>query len=173
MRILSKSAGFLSLVLTLAVGTIDAAQGTMPSSPQQSPSMSAPAQNPQTAPAQNPSAAPSQSPTMSQPAAGQAGAGASTPSQAQKQDENPLNLTDEQKAKLRPILLEENQQMDAVRNDSTLTQDQKIAKANEIRHTAGPKIRAVLTPEQLQKLADLQQKAKQQQNQGAPAEPPK
>jgi len=79
-----------------------------------------------------------------------------------------LNLTDEQKAKLRPILQEQNQQMEALRNDTSMTQEQKVAKANEVRQNASPKIRAILTPEQLQKLADLQQKAKEQQQQSAP-----
>lgn len=173
MRTSLTSAGFLFvLVLVLAVGSFATAQtATSPSSPQ-SPAAS-PSASPQSMPSQTAPTAPSQSPTTSQPAAGQAGAGASAPSQAQKEDENPLNLTDEQKAKLRPILMEENQQMDAVRNDTTLSPDQKVAKANEIRHTASPRIRAILTPEQLQKLADLQQKAKQQQEQGSPAAPPK
>jgi len=80
-----------------------------------------------------------------------------------------LNLTDEQKAKLRPILQEQNQQMEALRNDTSMTQEQKIAKANEVRQNASPKIKAILTQEQLQKLADLQQKARQQQ-QSAPAQ---
>jgi len=93
-------------------------------------------------------------------------------SQGQTEEENPLNLTEEQKAKLRPILIEENQKMEALRNDSSMTQEQKIAKAAEIRQSAGPKIRAILTPEQLQKLSDLQQKAKEQARPNAPAEPP-
>jgi protein CpxP len=80
-----------------------------------------------------------------------------------------LNLTEDQKAKLRPILQDENQQMEALRNDTSMTQEQKIAKANEVRQNASPKIKAILTPEQLQKLADLQQKARQQQQQTAPA----
>ncbi len=53
--------------------------------------------------------------------------------------------------------------MDAVRNDTSLTQEQKMAKANQIREVASPKIKAILTPEQLQKLAEMQQKARQQQ----------
>ena len=72
-----------------------------------------------------------------------------------------MNLTEDQKAKLRPILQDENQQMEALRNDTSMTQEQKIAKANEVRQNASPKIKAILTPEQLQKLADLQQKARQ------------
>jgi protein CpxP len=109
----------------------------------------------------------------SQAATGQAGAASQAPagnaqSQAQTGDENPLNLTDEQKAKLQPILADENQQLQALRSDTSMTQEQKISKANEIRQTASPKIRAVLTPEQLQKLDELQRKARQQQNQSGP-----
>ena len=157
------TAGFLSMALAMSQPAV--AQSSTTNTPQHTPS-EAPAQ-----------ATPSQStPTQSTP--GQAGpASEATPvtpqSQAQPAEENPLNLTDEQKAKLRPILQEENQQMEAVRNDSSMNQEQKVAKANEIRQTASPKIKAILTPEQLQKLADLQ-KAKQQQNQSAPpaAAPP-
>jgi periplasmic protein CpxP/Spy len=84
---------------------------------------------------------------------------------SQQDSDNPLNLTDDQKAKLRPIIADETQQMDAARNDASLTPDQKAEKINQIRQTASPKIRAVLTPEQLQKLAEMQQRAKQQQQQ--------
>ena len=101
---------------------------------------------------------------------------ASTPQATpQKSDQdNPLNLTDEQKAKLRPIVTDENQQLNAVQNDASLTPEQKSAKANEIRQTATPKIKAILTAEQLQKLADMQQeKIKQQRDsQSAPGNIP-
>jgi periplasmic protein CpxP/Spy len=84
---------------------------------------------------------------------------------SQKDSDNPLNLSDEQKAKLRPIIAEETQQMDAARNDPSLTPDQKAEKISQIRQTASPKIKAVLTPEQLQKLAQMQERARQQQQQ--------
>ncbi|MBO0911111.1 MAG: hypothetical protein J2P13_04910 [Acidobacteria bacterium] len=83
-----------------------------------------------------------------------------------------MNLTDDQKAKLRPIIMEENQQMEALRNDTTLTQEQKIAKANQIRADASPKIKAVLTPEQIQKLTELQEERARQQQQQQSAPPP-
>jgi protein CpxP len=148
------TAGFLWMALAISLPA--AAQSSTTNTPQHTPP-EAPAQA-----------------TPSQTAPGQAGAASeATPAHAQSQgqagEDNPLNLTDEQKAKLRPILAEENQQLDTLRNDTSMTQEQKISKANEIRQNASPKIKAVLTPEQLQKLADLQ-KAKQQQNQGAPPE---
>jgi periplasmic protein CpxP/Spy len=148
--------GFLSMALLLAVSVPAAAQSSTTNSPEQkSPEASSPSAPPQSTPSQ---AAPSQAGAASEAAPGPA------QSKAQTED-NPLNLTDEQKAKLRPILVEENQQLDTVRNDTSMTQEQKVSNANEIRQTASPKIRAILTPEQLQKLADLQQKAKQQPNQ--------
>jgi len=92
--------------------------------------------------------------------------------QSQANDDNPLNLSDEQKAKLRPIIQDENQQMEALRSDNSLTQEQKIDKANQIRAAASPKIKAILTPEQLQKLAQLQQeRVREQQQQTQPAAP--
>ena len=57
-------------------------------------------------------------------------------------------------------------QIEAVRNDSTLTMDQKVEKVRQIKQTEFPKIQAVLTPEQQKKLADMQERARQQQ-QGA------
>jgi protein CpxP len=155
-------AGFLSMVLAMSLPA--AAQSSTTNSPQhrppEAPSQSTPAQ-----------AAPTQS-TPSQAAPGQASQAVPDHGQPQAQagDDNPLNLTEEQKAKLRPILQDQNQQMEALRNDTSMTQEQKIAKANEVRQNASPKIRAILTPEQLQKLADLQQKARQQQQQSAPGE---
>jgi hypothetical protein len=77
-----------------------------------------------------------------------------------------LQLTDAQKAQLQPIIQEEMSQIEAVRNDGTLTMDQKVEKVRQIKQTEFPKIQAVLTPEQQKKLADMQERARQQQ-QGA------
>jgi hypothetical protein len=147
-------------------------QSSLDQQPAAAPSQST---SPQTAPDQQPAAAPSQSPQQEQPpqaspsqsapaqsAPSQSGQSGSASQSSQGADDNPLGLTEEQKTKLRPIISDENQQMEAVRNDSSLSTEQKVAKANQIRETASPKIRAVLTPEQLQKLAELQ-KARQQQ----------
>jgi protein CpxP len=155
MRILKVSAPILSIALVLAISLPAAAQSsaTNPSS--------------QSAPAQN---TPSQPPSMQQNAPSSASPNSA---QAQANEDNPLNLTDEQKTKLRPIIADENQQMEALRNDTSLSQSQKIDKANQIRAQASPKIKAILTPEQLQKLAQLQQdRARQQQQESQQAAPP-
>jgi Spy/CpxP family protein refolding chaperone len=145
----------LSFALALAISLPAAAQSsaTNPSS--------------QSAPAQ---AAPAPPSSMQQNAPSTASPNSA---QAQANEDNPLNLTDEQKTKLRPIIADENQQMEALRNDNSMSQSQKIDKANQIRAQASPKIKAILTPEQLQKLAQLQQdRARQQQQESQPATPP-
>jgi protein CpxP len=157
MRILKFSAPMLSFALALAISLPAAAQ----SSATNSPSQSAPAQT-------SPAPAPPSSVQQSAPSTASPNS-----AQAQANEDNPLNLTDDQKAKLLPIIADENQQMEALRNDNSMSQTQKIDKANQIRAQASPKIKAVLTPEQLQKLAQLQQdRARQQQQESQPATPP-
>jgi Spy/CpxP family protein refolding chaperone len=89
--------------------------------------------------------------------------------------EDELKLTPEQKAKLQPIIQDEMTQIRAVRDDSSINMDQKMAKVDEIKKASFPKIQAVLTPEQQKKLADMQEHARQQQQQQAPTQgaPPK
>jgi len=152
--------GLVAFALALAI--------SLPASAQTSTTTPAPEASPQSQTAPQSQPAPSQ-PAPSQTAPSGDAAQGRAPAQSDQDNDNPLNLTDEQKAKLQPIIADENKQMDAVRSDTSLTTDQKIQKANQIRSDASPKIRAVLTPEQLQKLAQLQEKAKQQrENQSAP-----
>jgi periplasmic protein CpxP/Spy len=66
-----------------------------------------------------------------------------------------LNLTDDQKAKLKPILQDQMQQMKAVREDSSLSQDQKQAKIKSIHESFHDQINAVLTPEQQAKFKQM------------------
>ncbi len=68
-----------------------------------------------------------------------------------------LNLTDDQKAKLKPILQDQMQQMKAVREDSSLSQEQKRAKMKSIHESLHDQINAVLTPEQQAKFKQMRQ----------------
>ena len=68
-----------------------------------------------------------------------------------------LNLTDDQKAKLKPILQDQMQQMKAVRADSSLSKDQKRAKIKSIHDSSHDGINTVLTPEQQAKLKQVKQ----------------
>jgi Spy/CpxP family protein refolding chaperone len=166
MQSLKFSVPTLSFALALAIGLPAAAQ-----SPGTTPQSGSPSS--QTAPAPPP-AVQQNGPAGSNQSSQQSQANQSQANQSQANEDNPLNLTEEQKTKLRPIIMEENQQMEALRNDNSMTQDQKIAKANQIRADASPKIKAILTPEQLQKLSQMQQervRQQQQQQQSQPAPP--
>jgi Spy/CpxP family protein refolding chaperone len=62
-----------------------------------------------------------------------------------------LNLTEEQQAKILPILQERNKQLDDLRANSSLPQGEARAKAREIRKSARQQIDQILTPEQREK----------------------
>jgi Spy/CpxP family protein refolding chaperone len=62
-----------------------------------------------------------------------------------------LNLTDDQVAKIRPILQNRNQQLKDLRADSSLPQGEARAKAAAIRRSARQQIDRILTPEQREK----------------------
>ena len=62
-----------------------------------------------------------------------------------------LNLTDDQVAKIRPILQNRNQQLKDLRADSSLPQGEARAKAAAFRRTARQQIDSILTPKQREK----------------------
>ena len=68
-----------------------------------------------------------------------------------------LNLTDDQKAQLKPILQDEVQQLRAVNDDASLTADQKKAKFTEIRQSYKSQMVSILNPEQQKKLELLKE----------------
>jgi Spy/CpxP family protein refolding chaperone len=65
-----------------------------------------------------------------------------------------LNLTDEQKEKIKPILEDQSRQMQALRGDNSSREDRR-AKFQEIHQGTISKIRPILTGDQQQKLDDL------------------
>lgn len=147
------------LIFTLALGLGVAASQTSATSPQ-SPNSSQ----------GTPSAGTQATPPSGSPSAAPQGQGGSQPGSV----EDELKLTPEQKSKLQPIIQDEMTQIRAVRDDSSLSMDQKMSKVDEIKKTSFPKIQAVLTPEQQKKLADMQERARQQQQQAPPqGAPPK
>ena len=70
-----------------------------------------------------------------------------------------LNLTEDQKTKLKPILEAQAQQLKSLHDDSSLTQEQKIAKKKAIHETTHDQINSVLTPEQQDKFKQMKQEA--------------
>jgi protein CpxP len=72
-----------------------------------------------------------------------------------------LNLTDDQKAKLLPILTDQQQQMRAIFNDSSLSTSDRREKMKTLRQDTESKVEALLTDEQKQKYAQLKQERMQ------------
>ena len=80
-----------------------------------------------------------------------------------------LGLTQDQQAKIKPILEDEKKSLDALHDDTTVAKDAKRAKFVEIRKTHREQIRALLTPEQQKKLDTL--KEEHGRGPGGPGEP--
>lgn len=147
---------------------------TSPEPPQSEPSQQNPAATP--APETQPSSpgtpmssgqgtAPGQSPSNS---TGQTAPPAATQSSNQtKSIDEELQLTPDQKQKIASVVDDENKQISAVRDDSSMSMEQKQQKVLAIRQAGTPKIKAILTPDQLQKLAAIQQRMREQNGQGA------
>jgi len=72
-----------------------------------------------------------------------------------------LNLTDDQKTQLKPILQSEVQQLQAVKNDTSLSPDQKQAKATEIHGSFKSQMSGILTPDQQKKLASMREESQE------------
>ena len=66
-----------------------------------------------------------------------------------------LNLTPEQKTDLKSIRDNEKQQAEAIKNDSSLTADQKKAKLKDLRKSSHQEMMAKLTPDQQKKFKEM------------------
>lgn len=86
-----------------------------------------------------------------------------------------LNLTDSQKAQVKPILDEQSKQMRATQEDTSLTQEQKHEKMKQIHQTTHSQINGILTPEQQRKFAEMkeQHKGQREGSKESPSEQPK
>ena len=83
-----------------------------------------------------------------------------------------LNLTDDQKAQVTKIHEDTKSQMDAVKSDSSLTPDQRRAKAQEIRKSSHEQVMQLLTPEQRKQMKSDEAARKAARQQGGQAAPP-
>jgi Spy/CpxP family protein refolding chaperone len=68
-----------------------------------------------------------------------------------------LSLPEDQKAKLKPILQDQAQQLRAVRDDPSLSPEQKSSKKKAIHELTHDPINSVLTPEQQDKFKQMKQ----------------
>jgi len=73
-----------------------------------------------------------------------------------------LNLTPQQKAKILPILADEGPKVEAVKNNSSLSGFQKMQQIRAIHQQTDPQMKAILSPDQYQKLQAIRQQAIQE-----------
>ena len=77
-----------------------------------------------------------------------------------------LNLTPQQKEKILPILADELPKVNAVKNDNSLSNMQKMQKVRAIHQQTDPQMKAILSPEQYQKLTQIRRQAVRDATQG-------
>src|SRR4029450_10044935 len=68
-----------------------------------------------------------------------------------------LNLTPQQKEKILPILADELPKVNAIKNDNSLSRMQKMQQVRTIHQQTDPQMKAILSPEQYQKLNEIRQ----------------
>ena len=96
--------------------------------------------------AQEPSA-PSSPPQEETAPTGKPGRGGSVEKRLEKLSQQ-LNLTDEQKAKIRPLLKREGERIKEVRSNTSLSQGEAQRRIQSIRRDTNQRIREFLTPDQ-------------------------
>jgi Spy/CpxP family protein refolding chaperone len=69
-----------------------------------------------------------------------------------------LNLTDDQKAKIKPILEEQSNKMHQLMQDTSISQQDKRSKFQQIHQDTMSQIKPILTSDQQQKLESMQQR---------------
>ncbi len=72
-----------------------------------------------------------------------------------------LKLTDEQQEKIKPILEEQHQKMMDMRQDTSMSREDRFAKFREVRQESLEKIKPILTSEQQKKWEEIQQKRRE------------
>jgi hypothetical protein len=66
-----------------------------------------------------------------------------------------LNLTPQQKEKILPILVDEAPKVNAIKNDNSLSKMQKMQQVRAIHQQTDPQMKAILSPQQYQKLKEI------------------
>ena len=96
--------------------------------------------------------------------------GPMTPEDRLKMLTEKLNLTEDQQAKLKPIIEDQSKQMKAIHNDTSLAPADRQAKMKDVHESSIEKMNAILTPDQQVKWKQMRQemmdKHKEMKNQG-------
>jgi Spy/CpxP family protein refolding chaperone len=90
-------------------------------------------------------------------------AGAMSKAQAIAQQ---LNLTPQQKEKVLPILIDEAPKVQAIKSDNSLSRMQKMQQLRAIHQKSDPQMKAILTPQQYQKLQEIRLQTIREATQG-------
>jgi Spy/CpxP family protein refolding chaperone len=90
--------------------------------------------------------------------------GAMTPESRLKRLTEKLDLTEDQQAKLKPILEDQSTQMKTLHDDTSLAPEDKRAKMKELHESSTEKINAVLTPDQQSKWKQMKQEMMEKHN---------
>lgn len=77
-----------------------------------------------------------------------------------------LNLTPQQKEKILPILAAEVPKVRAIKNDNSLSKMQKMQQLRGIHQQTDPQMKAILSPEQYQKLRQIRAQSIRDATQG-------
>jgi len=77
-----------------------------------------------------------------------------------------LNRTPQQKSKVLPILADEGPKVQKIKSDNSLSSMQKIQQIRAIHKQTDPQMKAILSPEQYQKLQGIRQQAIREAVQG-------
>ncbi len=89
------------------------------------------------------------------PQAGPGGHGPMSPDQRLQMMTKQLNLTADQQEKIKPMLESQSQQMQALHQDTSLSQEDRISKMQQIRQSTNEQIKSVLNSDQQQKFEEM------------------
>ena len=92
-----------------------------------------------------------------------------TPQQRVERMARALNLSDNQKSRIVAILQDAKNQMQSQRGNKNLTREQKQERRRAMREQTKNRINAVLTPQQRDKMAQMQERRRQRREQNGDA----
>ena len=77
-----------------------------------------------------------------------------------------LNLSDDQQSKIKPILEDQRQQMTSLREDTSLSREDRMSKMRRIRESTTSKISAILNDDQKKQYEAMQQEMRSREGRG-------
>ena len=83
-----------------------------------------------------------------------------------------LNLTEAQQQQIKPILESESKQMQALRDDTSLSQDDRRAKMMQIRQTSASQIKPILNADQQKQFDEMMSRQGRGRGPGGPSQTP-